>query len=229
MATLIFSIETVASDWGLLSANAQKLLKRKKPSGQKLEEYKAGLSLSPLTGQIVSLAMYDVERNLGAVYCVGAGSDIKDESFMYKVRSEREILEDFWEGACRYDTFVTFNGRSFAWPFLNHRSAINKISPSIEIDKHRYLINQGLPYQIDLLDELTMYGAMRPNQSLQLFLAAYDIAYKSKYQSLDIAKLYKAGKFGGIAEKNSADVLSIMELYEVWQEYFAPRSFLNTR
>ena len=237
MATLIFDIETKAETWKSLPGISRAALTKWIDQGnfseaekqQKREEVQSRLSLSPFTGSIISLAVYDVERQTGAVYFV---SDTADESFTvddftFKSRTEAEILEDFWEGAGSYDVFVTFNGRSFALPFIYHRSVMNNVRPSVDIARQRYLTKQSLPYHIDLLDELSFYGSMHHRPSLPLLCGAYGIDNPSVLGGEEIAEAFKDGRFRAIAEKNMGDVEAIRDLYEKWKEFLAPRSWLN--
>jgi len=238
MATLIFDLETVGQKWEDIPESTQytltKWIGRQPTSDEEKDRLSEGvkerLGLSPLTGQIVSLALYDIERKLGTVYFVADGSvtDYKNTNTTYKVRTETEILEDFWETARSYDIFVTFNGRSFDIPFLLHRSIICNVRPSVELMSNRYLTQQSYPYHVDLLDEYTFYGAMPRRPSLQLLCGAYGIAYeKEGMGGEDIAEFFLQKKFRDIAEKNAADVLATTELYERWKQYLAPRHWLN--
>lgn len=168
---------------------------------------------SPITASITALGLYDVERRTGAVYQVGEeNKEFNDGDWFYKSRSEKELLEDFWEGAASYDTFVTYNGRSFALPFLLHRSVLHEVNPSVDIARQRYLTKQILPYHIDLLDELTLYGGMSKVKLTQ-FCDLYSIPWP---------KVGK-GKFAQVTNETEA----ITTLYEKWRTYLAPRSFLN--
>jgi len=132
------------------------------------------------------------------------------------------------EGAGSYDIFVTFNGRSFALPFIHHRSVMNKVKPTVDIARQRFLTRQSMPYHVDLLDELSFYGGMERRPSLQLLCGAYNIDNSSLLGGEEIADAFTEGRFRYIAEKNMGDVQAINGLYEKWKEYLAPRSFLNT-
>lgn len=239
MATLIFDIETTGKDWNDISEETQYTLTkwigqqpRSDEEKQRLsEDVKDRLGLSPFTGEIISLALYDMERKLGAVYFSADDSvlDYQDGDWKYKVRTEQEILEDFWDSAKSYDIFVTFNGRTFDIPFLLHRSVILGIKPSIDLLGHRFVQRQVHPYRIDLLDEFSFYGAMQRRPSLQLLCNAYNIPYgKAGVGGEDVAELYSQQKFRDIAEKNAADVMATGELFSIWKQYLAPASFLNT-
>lgn len=231
MATLVFDIETVGEPWENFDEYTKTQLTKLAHSKEEIETVKNSLGLSPLTGSVVSLAMYDVERKLGAVYYVGGDMDetFTEGEFVAKVRTEKEILEDFWEGAQSYDVFVTFNGRSFDVPFLLHRSVVHGLTPTITLQQNRYLTKQSFPYHVDLMDELTMYGAMSKRPSLHLLLRAYGIeSQKGEVDGSQVAELFRAGKFRTLARHNVEDVIATTELYDRWKRHLAPASFLNT-
>jgi len=165
MATLIFDIETVGESWESFDDTTQEILTRwvdriahsdeERESGRK--DIREGLGFSPLTGSIVAMGLYDLERRQGVVYYCSdqKQEDIVHEEFVLKSRTEKEMLEDFWEGAKNYDTFVTFNGRGFDLPFLNLRSAVNGIRPTQDLMEGRYVYQQKHCRHIDLQDQLT--------------------------------------------------------------------------
>lgn len=238
MATLIFDIETVGDDWegldsatqDVLTAWIDRTITNEAERSVQLKSLKDRLGFSPLTGQIISIAVYDLERSLGSVYFVGEGPESVFEAggFICKQRTEKELIEDFWETAQNYDTIVTFNGRAFDVPFLIHRSMVWEVKPSIDMMRRRYLSQQTMPYHIDLLDELTFYGAMSRRPSLHLFCNAYGIASpKEEMNGYKVAKFFHAKKFQEIARYNASDVIATTELYQKWKTYLAPRSWLN--
>ena len=175
MRTLIFDVETVGESWDdldmttktSLSRWVERSVKNNDERELQMKDLRDGLGFSPLTGHVVAIGLYDLERAQGAVYYIGADNTPDEDvgDFILKVRSEVEILREFWEGALEYDTFVTFNGRAFDMPFIIHRSLAHGVRPSRELMKYRYLSQQSVPYHIDLQDELTFYGTMsrRPN------------------------------------------------------------------
>ncbi len=229
MATLVFDIETIPEDWNSFDVYTKaKLAKSAGESGE--SGAKSILGLSPLTGSIASVAMYDIERTQGAVYFVGdnSGASYEEEGFVIKERSEKEILEDFWEGAQSYDVFVTFNGRAFDVPFLLHRSIVHDVRPSYNFAQSRYLTKQSVPYHVDLMDELTMYGAMSKRPSLHLLCRAYGIeSKKGEVDGSQVAELFQAKKFRDLARHNIDDVIATTALYEKWKQCLAPVSFIN--
>ena len=152
MARLIFDIETVGEDWNALDEATQENLTRwiKKEFGDSeefegaLEELKNGLGFSPLTGEIVAIGVLDYDRDEGVVYYQAPGEKLEpttEEGITFKPMSEKEMLKSFWEGAKKYDEFVSFNGRGFDAPFLAIRSAIHKIRPTQDLMEGRYLLS----------------------------------------------------------------------------------------
>jgi uncharacterized protein YprB with RNaseH-like and TPR domain len=240
MTTLVFDIETVGEDWDTLDETTKVVLSRwvertahnaeEREAGRK--DVREGLGFSPLTGMIVAIGLYDIERKQGVVYYQTDTNiaDIESGDFILKARTEKEMLEDFWEGARSYDTFVTFNGRGFDAPFLNLRSAIHGIRPTQDLMNGRYLYQQKLAKHVDLQDQLTFYGAMQKKPSLHLFCRAFGIE-SPKADGVagdDVAELFHSKKFRNIAEYNAKDVIATATLYEKWLLYLAPHSFVNS-
>ena len=238
MRTLILDIETVGTAWSELDSVTQGMLTRWIDRTAKnntehellLQDIKAGLGFSPLTGQIVVLGVYDVERGEGTVYSVADGEAATDSSegkFLYKTRTEAELLREFWDGVREYEVVVTFNGRAFDLPFIIHRSLTHSLTPSVDLMRYRYLTQQSVPYQVDLQDQLTFYGAMSKRPSLHLFCRAYGIE-SPKVDGVsgdDVAELFKQKKFHDIAKYNARDLIATAELYKRWQTHLAPPAF----
>ncbi len=239
MATLIFDIETVGESWDTLDSTTQEVLTRwigrtskdEHEHAALLKDVQDGLGFSPLTGEVVAIGLYDLERRQGVVYYQGAGEmDSEEGDFILKSRSEKEMLQDFWDGAQSYDTFVTFNGRCFDVPFLNLRSAIQGICPTQDLMDGRYLYQQKQTRHVDLQDQMTFYGAMQRRPSLHLFCRAFGIE-SPKAEGVagdDVAELFRMKKFCDIARYNARDVIATTALYKKWLEYLAPHSFRNT-
>ena len=237
MSTLVFDIETVGEAWDTLDVTTQHILSRWIDRSHKdaedrvmlYRDLREGLGFSPLTGQIVAIGLYDLERAQGVVYYQneGAGDDVAHGDFILKPRTEKEMLEDFWEGAQSYDTFVTFNGRGFDVPFLNLRSAIHGVRPTYNLVEGRYLYQQKVVHHIDLQDQMTFYGAMMRKPSLHLFCRAFGIESPKSdgVSGDDVAELFRLKKFRDIAEYNARDVTATTALYKKWFEFLAPENF----
>ncbi len=229
MATLVFDIETIPQEWELFDAYTKRRLTISAGDAGETGA-KAALGLSPFTGSVASIALYDIERKQGAAYYIGQDTEMSEREgdFILKQRTEKEILEDFWEGILGYDVLVTFNGRAFDVPFLLHRSVVHGVHPSHTFAQSRYLTKQTLPYHVDLMDELTMYGAMSKRPSLHLVLQAYGIeSKKGEVDGSQVAELFHQKRFRDLVRHNIDDVIATTALYEKWKQYLAPASFLN--
>lgn len=232
MAKLILDIETIGENFDALDETTQGALTSwiKKESGNE-EEYKAALAelkdelgFSPLTGEIVAIGLLDYERDKGIVYFQAPGEAIEESEeggIKFKQSTEKEMLGEFWKVADEYDEFITFNGRTFDAPFLAVRSAIHKIKPTRDLMEGRYLYQQRNCRHIDLLDQLTFYGAARKKGSLHLWSRAFGIK-SPKADGVtgdDVARLFKEKKFKEIAQYNVGDLKATKELYSYWEKY----------
>ena len=233
MSKLIFDIETIGENFDELDPATQEVLTKwiKKDSESEeeyvkaLEELKSGLGFSPLTGQIVAIGVLDYDKNQGVVYFQAPGENLKEfqeENITFKPCSEKEMLENFWKGAEKYNEFITFNGRSFDAPFLAVRSAVHKIKTSKDLMSNRYLNSQRFgATHIDLFDQLTFYGATRRKGGLHLWCRAFGII-SPKAQGVtgdDVAQLFKEKKYKEIARYNVGDLNATKELYDYWKNY----------
>ncbi len=226
---LVFDIETVGEDYNSLDKTTQEVLThwiKRESYGEEeyniqLEELKNGLGFSPLTGQIVAIGVLDVELNKGAVYYQNNGEtnkDFEEEDIKFKVMSEKEMLEKFWEGAKKYHQFITFNGRGFDVPFLVVRSAVHGIRPSVNLMPPRFNMSTN---HIDLLDQLTFYGSVRKKGNLHLWSRAFGIKSPKEMgvTGEDVGRLYREGKYLEIAKYNVGDLRATRELYLNWDKY----------
>jgi 3'-5' exonuclease len=229
---LVFDIETVGEDFDSLDKDTQENLTRwiRRESGDdeekfsaKLLDLKEELGFSPLTGEIVAVGMYDTERGEGAVYYQSgdAEEEKKDGEFLYKTGSEAEIIKKFWDTARNYGEFASFNGRSFDVPFLAIRAAVHGIKVSVNLMGNRFLNENAYTKHIDLLDQLSFYGAVRRKGSLHMYCRAFGIA-SPKSEGVtgdDVAGLYKAEKYFDIARYNSRDLIATAELFRKWNGF----------
>lgn len=229
---LVFDIETIGVDFDSLDKASQESLTRwiKKESESEedyknaLEELKNGLGFSPLTGEIVAIGVLDVDQNQGVVYFQAPDKNLKETTeggITYKPMTEKEMLENFWKGAIQYQEFITFNGRAFDVPFIMIRSAVHGIKSTRNLMEGRYLYQQRNAKHIDLLDQLTFYGAVRKRGSLHLWSKALGIKSPKEdgITGDEVGKLFKEEKFLEIAKYNSGDLRATKELYEKWNAY----------
>lgn len=235
MSTLIFDIETVGEEFDALDKTTQDGLTRwiKKEADSEedyeaaLKDLKNGLGFSPLTGQIVAIGVLDCAKDKAAVYFQAPGEtfgSFEEDGVTFRQMAEKEMLENFWKGAKNYDEFVTFNGRGFDAPFLMIRSAIHSLRPTFDLMSNRYLSRQWHgPRHVDLMDQMSFYGATRRKGSLHLYCRAFGIK-SPKSEGItgdDVGPLFKARKFQEIARYNVGDLRATRALYEYWKKYLA--------
>lgn len=238
MKKLIFDIETIGKEYETFDEftqeNLTRWIKDSEGEGQydiKLQELKDGLGFSPLTGEVVAIGVLDAEVDKGAVYFQAPGQEqgtFDENGIKYETGTEREILEKFWNIAQYCDEFISFNGRTFDAPFLMIRSAIHQIKPTKDLMSHRYLSSQRFGAQhIDLLDQLTFYGAVRRKGSLHLWCNAFGIkSPKSDGVTGDlVSDLFKQKEFLKIAQYNLGDLRATKELYHYWKKYLDANVF----
>ncbi len=230
---LVLDIETVGEDFDSLDETTKEVLTRwiKKESEsdieyqKSLDELKNRLGFSPLTAQIVALGLLDCDKNEGVVYFEAPNQNIeefKENGIIFRQATEKKMLEEFWRIALSYDYFITFNGRTFDLPFIMIRSAICNIKPTKDLMKNRYIPSQNFDaIHIDLLDQLTFYGALWRKGNLHLWTRAFGIE-SPKSQGVtgdDVGRLYSQGKFLDIARYNVLDLKATRELYLKWEKY----------
>src|SRR5439155_19457507 len=125
-ATLVVDIDTVGQDPETIPSRAREILLdvATEEDRQKIIE---SLALDPCTGRIICIGVHWLELDRSRAYCQP---------------DERELLANFWSdmGQIRPQRFVTFNGKSFDFPYINIRSAIMgvPIPRDILLDTRRF-------------------------------------------------------------------------------------------
>jgi len=219
MSKVVFDIETIGIDFESLKEDEQDYILKYAEDEKKIKETKGKLGLWPFTGQIVALCLFNPETERGRTFFQAPEQKIKafiEEGIEYETASEKEILEKFWEHIKNYQQFVTFNGRGFDCPYIMLRSAVLKIKPTKNLMPYRY----DPANHVDLLDQLTFYGAFR-KFSLDFYCKAFGLRNK-KIEGMSgalIQEYFKDGKYLEIARYCSADVRATAELFERWHKY----------
>lgn len=221
---LIFDIETVGVNFDHLDSVSREYIQKYAETDQELAEAKDRLSLSPLTGTIAAIGVLNPETKHGIIF-IANGKKLPKElqkGVELKMGTEKEILEQFWEVAKHYNHFISFNGRTFDVPFLMVRSAILDVQPSKNLMANRYLSSQpASAVHIDLLDQLTFYGAVRKKYNLHFWCKAFGIPSpkESGITGEDMSMLVREEKYMEMAQYNLGDLLSTKMLYEKWANY----------
>jgi len=218
MSKIVFDIETVGQ-FNELDEETQEYILKNDEDEEERAESKKKVSLWPFTGQIVAIAMMNPETDKGKVYFQSGEEKIdkfSEDGIDYQICSEKEILVNFWRDIQNYQQIITFNGRGFDCPYLLLRSAVLKIKPTKNLMPNRYRPE----FHLDLLDQLTFYGAFR-KFSLDFYCRSLGIkSPKSGGMSGDkVNEAYQKGKYLEIARYCLADVVATAELYRIWEKY----------
>jgi DNA polymerase elongation subunit (family B) len=231
MATLLFDIETAGLPFDSFD-EAQKEYLMRSVEKEKTEEDKAAakerviaeMNLSPLTAQVIAIAMLNVDTGGGKVlYQADELDEWKSEDGKVDFASapEDELLTEFWELIKKFDRFVTFNGRTFDCPFLMLRSALLGVKPSRNLMPYRYDAKQ----HCDLADQLSFYGAIEWKRrfNLDFYCRAFGIE-SPKAQGVtgrDMNQLFAEGKFREIALYCLRDTQATVKLYKKWKGFLS--------
>lgn len=224
MSRVIFDIETVGKDFESLDRSTQEYLLRYAETEDEKEEIKDRLSFYPLTGEIVTIGLLDPDTQKGKVFFQNAGDPLlpfEEDNVLYETGTEREILDKFWDVIKEYVQFITFNGRGFDCPFILIRSAVHRIKPRKDLMPNRY----GDAH-IDLLEQLTFYGASRRRFNLDMWCRTFGIKSpkESGITGDEVKGLFKAGRYLDIARYCMGDIRATKELLFYWENFikFAP-------
>jgi len=224
MTRVVFDIETVGDDFEALDAHRQEYLLQWADTEQEQQKVKEDLGFYPLTGSIVTIGLLNPDTLKGVVYFQAPGDaqqePLDEDGVRYEAGSEEEILQKFWSVIASYDEFITFNGRTFDCPYIMVRSAINRVKPTRNLMPNRY----SGPH-IDLLDQLTFFGASRRRFSLDMWCRSLGIQSPKEQgvSGADVKRLYEEGRHLDIARYCARDLLATKELYELWRDYISYR------
>lgn len=219
MPKIVFDIETVGQDFELLDEVSKEYFLKFAETEEKVKEAKESLSFFPLTAQIVTIGMLEVETNKGFVYYQNGGGKpekFTDGEVVFVSGSEKEIISNFWAQLKNYQPFITFNGRTFDCPFLMIRSAVNGVRAGKNLMPYRYAHTE----HVDLSDQLTFYDAMRRKFSLHMWCNTFGIkSPKSEGVSgYQVKDMYKEGRYQDIAKYCALDIRATKELYRHWEK-----------
>ena len=219
MTKLIFDIETYGQSPEELDSIIKEYLIKNAKSDQEKQDILSKTGLLPISGQIVSIAMLNPETNQGKVYFQALKGKIENYSknnIEYIVKPEKEILENFWQDIKYFDLLISYNGRGFDAPFIIFRSIFYNIKPTRNLMPNRYYKNEHL----DLMDQLTFYGAFR-KFSLEVLCEFFKIKNPKDegVSGLAITELFNKKEYKKIAEYCMRDVIATKELYERIKEF----------
>ncbi len=219
MSRIIFDIETLGKDFESLDKATQEYLLRWAETEDEIKGVKESLSFYPLTGEVVAIGMLNPDTMKGAVYFQTPNDALlpfEEEGIHFQSGTEKEIIQKFWDVIKGYDQMITFNGRAFDCPFLLVRSAVHKIKPTKDLMPNRYNGSH-----IDLLDQLTFYGASRRKFSLDMWCKTFGIKSPKSggITGYDVKDLFASGRYVDIAKYCFGDLRATRELLVYWENY----------
>lgn len=219
MSKVIFDIETIGVDFESLDQEQQEYITKFAETEQEIEEAKQKLALYALTGEVAAIGMLNPDTDKGVVYYrdeTNPENEQSDRNILYKAGTEKQILENFWLAMKSYDQFITFNGRGFDCPFLHLRSGILQVKPTKNLMPYRY----SADHHIDLLDQLTFFGAYR-KFNLDFYCKSFGIKSPKSggMTGLDVPDYFKEGKYLEIAKYCYGDLVATKELFERWRDF----------
>lgn len=219
MPRIIFDIETFGKDFETLDPATQEYLLRYASSDVEKEEIKDRLSFYPLTAEIITIGLLNPDTQKGFIFFQNKGEPLlpfEEDNVIYETGTEKEIIEKFWNIIKDHNQFITFNGRSFDCPFILIRSAVHKIVPRKDLMPNRYH-----EAHIDLLDQLTFYGAFRKKFSLDMWCKTFGIKSPKEdgITGYEVKELFKAGRYIDIAKYCLGDLKATRELLFYWEKY----------
>ena len=217
MSRVVIDIETLAFPLDVHDDVQQEYLMRFATTPEEREEALLKLNLYAPTARVLAIGMLNPDTNGGRVYLDAPNVqpwESDDGSVQFIPSDESHLLENFWKDLTPYRQIITFNGRGFDCPFLLLRSSLLGVRPSRNLMGNRY-DTRG---HIDLLDQLTFYGATR-KFNLDFYCKAYDIESPKSHgvSGLDLGGLVEQGKFREIAEYCLGDVQATAELFVKWE------------
>ncbi|MEI7603998.1 MAG: ribonuclease H-like domain-containing protein [bacterium] len=220
---VVFDIETIGFDWDDFDDKQHDYLSKFAKTEEELVLIKEKMGLHPLTGKVITIAMYNPDTERGVVYF---DSGTKEEynhtidNITYISSNEETILKSFWNDITKFDEFITFNGSRFDCPFLILRSTILGIKCTRELMPPRF---EKKPH-VDLAKVLNFYGELERIFPLDFYCKVYGIKSPKEGEVCghEVAKYFAEGKGLMIAEYCAGDVIATAQLYKKWDTLCPP-------
>ena len=215
MASVVFDIETVGVEWESLDDAQRTYLQKNVRTEEERLRLPELLSLWPLTGRIVVLAMVNPETRRGRVWYEKNDGRLEETSadglFTFVGDTEPAFLAEFWSAIVRFDRFVSFNGRCFDGPFLMLRSAALGVRVTKNLCGYRYAIKP----HTDLLDVLSFFGASR-KWNLDFACKAFGVESPKEHgmDGFSVGPYYRSGRLREIALYCRRDVEATARLFD---------------
>ena len=208
---LVLDIETVGAPVEEIPERAldylYRALERDAPDEEELERRRQDLEerfgLDPATGRIICIGCFDTET---------------DEETVFYGGEEVDILKRFWAWLANHppELLVTFNGKRFDLPYLNVRSAIHSLTPSVQLPDGRHTRRPHFDVQ-----EVLSADDRRRRGGLDYFCAIFGLdSPKSSLDGSQIATAYADGRIEEIARYCLADCRATGALFERLKSFY---------
>lgn len=214
-----FDIEVAGLEWEEVDEATRHYLmsRERRRSGSEsvdVEALQHRLALVRGMGRVVSIGMWNMDKDQGAVLVHGSGCRWEEFDEMPGTRvyrgNERELLEEFWKLAQTWGSVVTYNGRAYDGPVLMTRSAMLGVAPSRQLCGYRYRVTD----HCDLLDLLNFQGAARDSYSLDYWCRRFGVeSPKGKMDGSMVASKARDGRYDEIAEYCLRDTRATADLF----------------
>lgn len=218
MARVIFDIETLGRDFDSLDEETRHYLLKSAETEEEEQAVRESLSLYPQTAEIIAIGLYNPDTRKGVVHYQAPGNTpepFEEDGIQYAAGDEKGILQSFWEVIPFYQEFVTFNGRSFDCPFIMIRSAVHRMKPKRDLMPNRY----NGPH-IDLLDQLSFFGATRRRFSLDMWCRTFGIQSPKDggITGQDVRHFFAEKRYLEVARYCARDLKATAELLRCWED-----------
>lgn len=214
--TMVFDIETVGKKFEELDEVEQDYLLNnleKAESNKEVAKKKTGLY--SIFGMVCAIGAYNPNTKKGIVLLIGDKDLIPEkENYTYKIfDNEKDLLIGFWDIAKEYELFVTYNGDTFDFPYLQIRSGINRVKVPFEIKKW------GGDRFIDLQNKIRQSHGFK----LEMLCKAFGIENPKEkgVHGGDVNYLFDNKDYQKIADYVARDAYSTTQLYLIWKEFMS--------
>lgn len=146
----------------------------------------------------------------GRVIVVGMHNPDTGQSRILAAHDERETIAEFWELVKPYGLHITFNGKQFDFPYLQMRSAVLGLKPSVRLETRRF--TRQPHYDVR---EVLSHNYLQRHGSLDFFCELFGIPTpKSALSGDQVGDAYREGRLDEIAAYCERDVVATAALYE---------------
>jgi predicted PolB exonuclease-like 3'-5' exonuclease len=163
-------------------------------------------------------ARFSLDPTVGTIICIGLVDTETGEEKAITDSDEKRLLGSFWRYLRDHppEQFVTFNGKSFDFPFINVRSAILEVPPTMILPTGRHTTHP----HFDVREVFAGHERHRRG-NLDYFCAVFGIA--SPKQHMDgkgVGTAYRQGRIEEIARYCLGDCRATAALYERLKSFY---------